>query len=94
MSTEHQILLAIILLINIIGSILVIVDKKRAKKGAFRIRERTFFLFAVFGGSVGVYLTMIKIRHKTKHKRFMIGLPLIMILQAAAIVACLLKFMP
>ncbi len=74
------------LVISLITAIVTAIDKHKAKKGAFRISEATLFLLAVIGGSLSEYLTMRAIRHKTLHKRFMIGLPLIMLLQLAAII--------
>ncbi len=71
--------------INLTGVCLVISDKKRAKQNRWRIRERTLFLIAALGGCPGVYLCMKKIRHKTQHKRFMIGLPVIFVLQLLAV---------
>ena len=67
--------------LNVISSIVCITDKHRAKTGGFRIPESTLFTLCLMGGSVGMYLTMKSIRHKTRHKRFMIGIPLIIILQ-------------
>ena len=68
--------------ITLITAIITAYDKIAAKKlPRHRIPEKTLFLLAVLGGSAGEYLTMLLIRHKTKHKRFMIGLPLIMVLQ-------------
>ena len=74
------------LVISIVTAIVTAVDKHKAKKGAFRISEATLFILAIVGGSLGEYLTMRAIRHKTLHKRFMIGLPLIMLLQLVAII--------
>ena len=74
------------LAISLITAIVTAIDKHKAKKGAFRISEATLFLLAVIGGSLSEYLTMRAIRHKTLHKRFMIGLPLIMLLQLAALI--------
>lgn len=75
-----------IAVISIIGWILPYVDKKRAKSGAWRIPEKTLFIVSALGGSIAMYASMKKFRHKTKHKRFMIGIPCIMIVQAALIV--------
>ena len=72
--------------ISLATAIVTAIDKHKAKKGAFRISEATLFVLAVLGGSLSEYLTMKAIRHKTLHKRFMIGLPLIMILQLVAII--------
>lgn len=77
------------LIINFISSVLTVTDKKRSLKGKFRISEKTLFIFAFLGGAFGEYVTMKKIRHKTLHKRFMIGLPLIIILHFALIIAIL-----
>ena len=68
--------------ITLITAIITAYDKIAAKKlPRHRISEKTLFLLAIVGGSAGEYLTMLLISHKTKHKRFMIGLPLIMVLQ-------------
>ena len=59
-------------------------DKIAAKHATrHRIRESTLLWFSVFGGSLAMLLTMYLIRHKTKHKKFMIGIPIIIILQVA-----------
>ena len=75
------------LAVSVIAMFVTTVDKARAIKQKRRIRERTLFIWSILGGSVAMYLTMLGIRHKTKHKRFMIGIPLIIILQAAAVFA-------
>lgn len=72
-------------IISVIAVIMTVSDKSRAKKHKRRIAEKNLFGTAVLGGSAAMYLTMLLVRHKTKHKRFMIGLPLIMIVQTAAI---------
>lgn len=71
--------------VSIIAAVMTVSDKSRAKKHRRRIAEKTLFITAVSGGSAAMYLTMLAVRHKTKHKRFMIGLPLIMIVQTAII---------
>ncbi len=68
--------------INLISVLVCIWDKQKAKKGGWRVPEKTLFVLCLLGGSVGMYLCMKTIRHKTKHKRFMIGIPLIIIFQA------------
>ena len=78
-----------LLAVSVIAMIVTMVDKARAIKKKSRIRERTLFIWSILGGSVAMYLTMLGIRHKTKHKRFMIGIPFIIILQIAAVVAVL-----
>lgn len=69
--------------ISLLTAIVTALDKYKAKKGKWRIPEVTLFILAVLGGSVSEYATMRLIRHKTLHKRFMIGLPLLIILQIA-----------
>ncbi len=75
--TVIYIILIYLAVINVISFILPPVDKAKAKAGKWRIRERTLFLFAAIGGSIGMYLSMIIFRHKTKHKSFMVGIPAI-----------------
>lgn len=66
---------------NLLGMILMGADKSRAKRGAWRIPEKTFFLLAVLGGSVGCWLGMYLFHHKTRHGYFVVGMPLILIAQ-------------
>ena len=75
------IILIYITVINIIGFVMCRVDKKRAKKGDWRISEKSFFMTAAFGGALGVYLGMYFFRHKTKHWYFVIGIPVILIVE-------------
>ena len=73
--------------ISLISIIVTCYDKIAAKKfPGHRTRERTLFLLSALGGSVAMFVTMQIIHHKTNHKSFMIGIPLIMLLQAALIV--------
>ena len=76
-----------ILLINLISIIVCIVDKIKAQRNLWRISEKTLFTLSAIGGALGMYLTMITIRHKTKHVKFMLGIPLIIILQIAIALA-------
>ena len=62
---------------------LTVSDKVRAKKGKWRVPEDTLLFVALLGGAVGEYITMRLIRHKTRHKKFMITLPVFILLQAA-----------
>lgn len=79
-----------ILIISIVSVIMTIKDKSCAKKGKWRVPEKTLFILSALGGSVAMYITMKTIRHKTQHKRFMIGIPAIMIVQAVLIVGIIL----
>ena len=70
-----------LLLINLVALVVYGVDKRRAKKGQWRISEKTLFLVALIGGSVGAIAGMYLFRHKTKHWYFRIGLPVILAAQ-------------
>ncbi|KGX93404.1 membrane protein [Pontibacillus halophilus JSM 076056 = DSM 19796] len=78
-----EFILIYIVMINLIGVVLMRVDKQRAKRNQWRIQEKTLFGVAVMGGSVGIWTGMRLYRHKTKHSSFVIGIPLIAILQIA-----------
>lgn len=67
---------------NIVGFVLMGADKSKARRGAWRIPEKTFFIVSLLGGSLGTFLGMMIFRHKTRHWYFILGIPLIMILQA------------
>ncbi|WP_312492749.1 DUF1294 domain-containing protein [Anaerosporobacter sp.] len=88
--SKYSILAILIYLVvmNIIGFTIMGIDKSRAKRGAWRIPEKTLFLIAILGGSIGSILGMKQFRHKTKHKTFTIGMPAILIVQAAIILYC------
>lgn len=73
--------------INVIACVLTVWDKKCARRGRRRVPERALFTVAAFGGAVGMLVTMRLIRHKTRYRRFMGGLPLIIILQAILVCA-------
>ncbi len=71
--------------ISLIAIIVTCHDKRRAIVGGRRVPEMTLLNISAFGGSVAMYLTMLLIRHKTRHPRFMVGIPFIIILQIAAV---------
>lgn len=87
----EKILLVYLFIISIVTVILTAYDKVAAKKRRFRISEATLMLCGVFGGAVAEFVTMLLIRHKTRHIKFMLGLPLI-ITAHVAITAVLLFF--
>lgn len=70
-----------LIIINVIAFFLMGMDKKKAQTGAWRIPEKTLFLSAILGGSIGAIAGMQLFRHKTKHKTFVIGMPVILIVQ-------------
>ena len=77
--------------VNLISFFVCLYDKTAAKKHKGRIRERTLFLLCALGGSPLMFMTMITIRHKTNHKRFMLGIPLIMVIQSVILILILKK---
>lgn len=76
-----QYLLLALLLINAVGLLLMRLDKEKARRHRWRISEATLFTVALLGGSVGVLVGMYAFRHKTKHRRFTIGVPVILLAQ-------------
>ena len=70
-----------LLIINAAGFLVMTIDKLYAVKKMQRIPERTLLGIAVFGGSVGVWVSMYAVRHKTRHPKFVIGVPVILLLQ-------------
>ncbi len=85
------ILLAIFLQLNLITFIIYGIDKFKAKKSKWRIPESTLLLLAFIGGSIGAWLGLKVWRHKTQHKKFYIGIPLIMIAQVISVFALILR---
>ena len=77
-----KLLMIYLIIVNAAGLLLMLIDKQRAQKNQWRIRESTLIGIAVVGGSVGVFLGMRIFRHKTKHAKFYIGVPVILILHA------------
>ena len=73
--------------ISLLAVVLTIRDKRAAKRNKWRTRESTLLLVAALGGSVAMLLAMQAIRHKTKHKKFTVGLPVIIAMQAALAIA-------
>lgn len=82
-------LLSYLLVMNLIGFAIMGIDKYKAKKRAFRIPEATLFTVAAVGGSIGSIIGMYAFRHKTRHRRFVYGMPLILILQIALLIIIL-----
>ena len=74
-------IIAYLLIINAVGIFFMLADKQKAKKKQWRIPEATLMGIAAVGGSVGVLIGMYAFRHKTKHAKFYIGVPLLLILQ-------------
>lgn len=71
--------------INLMGLILMGIDKHRSRRSAWRIPESTLMLIAIFGGSIGSYIGMHIFHHKTLKPKFFIGIPVILLIQALII---------
>ena len=69
--------------ISLLAIILTVYDKRAPQRRKWRVRESTLLFIAALGGSVAMLLTMQFIRHKTKHSKFMVGIPVIIVLQIA-----------
>lgn len=80
-------ILIYLIVINIIAFAMMGIDKRKAIKRRWRIPEKSLFLSAILGGSIGAIAGMQLFRHKTKHTKFVIGMPAILILQIVIIVA-------
>ena len=74
-----------LLIINIIAFSLMYIDKQKAKKNKWRIKEDALMISAFLGGSIGALIGMNTFRHKTKHVKFTVGIPLIIILNILTI---------
>lgn len=70
-------------MMNLIAALVTAADKRRARAHRRRVPERTLLLLAALGGSPAMLVTMRIIRHKTRHPKFMIGLPVLLLLQIA-----------
>ncbi len=76
-----RLILLYLLLINALGFLLMLVDKLKAKKNLWRIPESTLLTAAAMGGSVGCLIGMYTLRHKTRHRKFTLGIPAILTIQ-------------
>ena len=77
----EMIIYTFIAILNVITFLIYAIDKWKAKKNRWRIPESILLLLAVLGGSIGAWMGMKIWHHKTRHKKFKYGIPLIMILQ-------------
>ena len=88
----YYVLLGYLLLVNAAGFLLMLVDKIKARKNLWRIPEATLMGVAAIGGSIGAIAGMNLFRHKTKHAKFYIGLPVILVLQIVAAICIIFYF--
>ena len=85
MIAMNQAFLYSLIVLNIVTFLVYGIDKWKAKQGSWRISEATLLILAVIGGSIGALLGMKIWHHKTMHKKFKYGLPLILLVQIALI---------
>ena len=78
-------ILLYLLIVNAVAFLLMLVDKQKARKKLWRIPESTLLLSAAMGGSIGALAGMYTYRHKTKHMKFTLGVPAILIAQIVGI---------
>lgn len=92
MTTQLKFMVVYLAVMTAIGFLSMYIDKKRAREHRWRIPEKTLFLIAVLGGSIGSNLGMRVYRHKTKHWYFVVGMPMILVLQIAAVCLFYMKY--
>lgn len=91
----HKAILLYLIVINALGFGLMLVDKYKARKNLWRIRESTLLLVAVLGGSIGSLIGMYTVRHKTRHLKFTLGIPVILAVQILLLSAvCFQRIFP
>lgn len=78
-------------MINLVAFCAMGIDKFKAQKGMWRTKEKTLFLLAAIGGSIGAIAGMYVFRHKTKHTQFVYGMPMILVAQIVGFGYLLLK---
>jgi uncharacterized membrane protein YsdA (DUF1294 family) len=86
-------MLVYLILINAASLLLMLADKRRAKKNAWRIPEAVLMTCAIAGGSPGILVGMYAVRHKTRHPKFSIGVPVILAVQLFLWVIIMSKYM-
>lgn len=85
-------LLCYLVAISVVSVVICVYDKIAAKRSFQRISEKSLLLLSSIGGALAMYITMRIIRHKTKHTKFMLGLPVIILVQIAIILLIFVKF--
>ncbi len=79
----YSILTVFLLIMNAVGLLVMLIDKGKARRNAWRIPEATLMGIAALGGSIGVLAGMYLFRHKTRHPKFYLGVPAILVVQVA-----------
>jgi len=81
-----------LLVINLIGLLIMYIDKRKAKYGNWRIPEKTLLIIAMIGGAIGTITGMYWFRHKTKKLKFTLGFPTILVTEIILIIYFLIKY--
>jgi len=81
-----------VIIINIVGFLAMWIDKVKAKRGSWRISEKTLFMITFLGGGFGTIAGMYTFRHKTKKMRFTIGFPVILLTEIFLIIYVIVKY--
>lgn len=84
-------LIIYLIIINLTGFLAMAIDKRRAKKGEWRIKEGTLFMITLLGGGIGTISGMYVFRHKTKKLKFTVGLPTILLVEVVLIIYLLIR---
>ena len=84
---------AYLLVINLAGFLQMGVDKRKARRGQYRIPERTLLLTAFLGGGIGSFLGMLTFRHKTRHIKFKVALPVAAVLISILAIKLLMRYL-
>ena len=85
-------ILLYLLIINIIGFLIMYIDKRKAKKGKWRIKDWTIIMVTLLGGGIGTIAGMYTFRHKTKKLKFTVGLPTILITEIVLVIYLYINF--
>ncbi|MDX8359340.1 MULTISPECIES: DUF1294 domain-containing protein [Bacillaceae] len=72
-----EVFLLLYVILNLVGYVVMYIDKRKAKQQKWRISEKSLWYTALVGGAFGLWIGMYRHRHKTKHKMFTIGLPIV-----------------
>ena len=83
-----------LIFINIMGLLSMYLDKYFSKNNMYRISEKSLFFIAILGGSIGSIIGMYQFRHKTKHRQFTIGLPIILFIHPCYITSFAMRSVP
>jgi len=78
-------------IINLLGFFIMLIDKQRAIHKEWRIPEKTLLGISILGGTIGMLIGMSSFRHKTKHKKFTIGVPFILLIQICLLIFYLIQ---